>query len=168
MPFFALEFKMTMSGLKTLKLEDPSNIQWELKLKCSSCGDVPDRWRYVVANESEPIPGSRGEANYIEKCKGCGHLNTLSILEDCFKPYVEDKNESWQPVMIMDSRGFEPVGFGQASNWIADTNDSSSTFNEISFSSSEDWADYDSQTNEPVSIENFESRFQVVKNPHKK
>lgn len=92
-PFLALEIKCLLKGITELRPENVDSFHWHLKLKCTNCGEAPDHWQYVVINvrelripETHPrtlqemleIPGSRGEANLVEKCKLCGRVNTLS------------------------------------------------------------------------------------------
>ena len=57
------------------------------------------------------MPGSRGEANLVEKCKLCNRVNTLSILPDTVGSYSIEKNEKWQSMVVFDCRGIEPFDF---------------------------------------------------------
>jgi len=58
------------------------DFRWYLKLKCNSCGEVPDHWQYVSQEERVPVKGGRGDANAVIKCKLCGRENSIDILPD--------------------------------------------------------------------------------------
>lgn len=45
--------------------------------KCNSCNEVTEKWQFVSADEQVDIPGSRGSANYVSKCKLCNRVSSL-------------------------------------------------------------------------------------------
>lgn len=69
------------------------------------------------------MPGSRGQAHLVEKCKLCHRINTLSklgksyfyrclgIQPDYLGTYLLDSNEKWQRIVGLDCRGIEPTEF---------------------------------------------------------
>ncbi|CAB3397729.1 unnamed protein product [Caenorhabditis bovis] len=142
-PFLALEIKCNLVGITDLKPNEPETFRWHLKMKCTNCGEAPEHWQYIVAHELLEIPGSRGHANVVEKCK-------LSIIPDSFKSYSIDKNEKWQPLVTFDCRGIEPYDFDPRNDWVAA------------------WADYDEKAGESVEISEITSQFSHVKDPKKK
>ena len=52
------------------------------QIECSKCHERADSWHAVGSNELLEIPGSRGEANYIYRCKLCKSVNTLSECQE--------------------------------------------------------------------------------------
>jgi hypothetical protein len=47
------------SGME--KNSDPQHClcgRWYLKLKCASCGEVPDHFQYITQTEKQPLKGS--------------------------------------------------------------------------------------------------------------
>uniref|UniRef100_A0A915CAL0 Hflx-type G domain-containing protein n=1 Tax=Parascaris univalens TaxID=6257 RepID=A0A915CAL0_PARUN len=83
MPVIALEMKATLVNVTDLRPSDPTNFRWYMKLRCMNCGEQPEHWQYVTISEWLEVPGSRGEANLIEKCKLCGRVNSLKIIAAC-------------------------------------------------------------------------------------
>lgn len=102
-----------------------TSLQPLFQLKCTNCGEAPEHWQYVTIDEVLDVPGSRGEANLVEKCKLCNRVNTLckffaqthifflisAILPDTVGSYKLEKNEKWQSIVVFDCRGVEPVDF---------------------------------------------------------
>uniref|UniRef100_A0A7I4YWH6 CXXC motif containing zinc binding protein n=1 Tax=Haemonchus contortus TaxID=6289 RepID=A0A7I4YWH6_HAECO len=80
MPVLALEIKCNMVGVTGFTPSDPENHRWFLKFRCMNCGESRDYWQYVVINEVLEVPGSRGEANLVEKCKLCNRVNTVETV----------------------------------------------------------------------------------------
>ncbi|KAF1750399.1 hypothetical protein GCK72_016949 [Caenorhabditis remanei] len=166
-PFLALELKCQLKGVTELRPDDTETFHWHLKLKCTNCGEAPDHWQYVVLNEMLDVPGSRGEANLVEKCKLCGRVNTLTILPDHFKSYNVDKNEQWQQIAVFDCRGIEPFDFNPNGDWIANSIETGKPFREIDLSEKE-WVDFDDKAMEAVEISDFDAQFTTVRDPKKK
>ncbi|CAI5452636.1 unnamed protein product [Caenorhabditis angaria] len=162
MPFVGLEIKCQLAGITDLRPNDPNGFRFHLKLKCTNCGEQPDTWQYVVQNELQEIPGSRGEANIVEKCKLCGRSNTLTILPETFKTYKLENNEKWQFLVVFDCRGIEPVDFDPRNDWLATGSESGTAFEDIDLTE-KSWADYDEKAGESVEIQDFECRFTHVK-----
>ena len=49
-----------------------------LQVRCTSCQETSDKWQVVSSAEVTSLPGSRGEAHYVAKCKLCSKTNSLS------------------------------------------------------------------------------------------
>ncbi|EGT37127.1 hypothetical protein CAEBREN_32297 [Caenorhabditis brenneri] len=113
------------------------------------------------------VPGSRGEANLVEKCKLCGRVNTLTILGDNFKSYNIEENEKWQKIAIFDCRGIEPFDFDPRDEWIATSVETGNPFRDIDLSEKE-WVDFDDKAMEAVEISEFSAQFTTVRDPKKK
>jgi hypothetical protein len=44
-----------------INIPDPQHWlsgRWYLKLKCASCGEVPDHFQYITQTEKQPLKGS--------------------------------------------------------------------------------------------------------------
>uniref|UniRef100_A0A8R1ICJ2 CXXC motif containing zinc binding protein n=1 Tax=Caenorhabditis japonica TaxID=281687 RepID=A0A8R1ICJ2_CAEJA len=113
------------------------------------------------------VPGSRGEANLVEKCKLCGRVNTLSILTDLFKSYKIEQNEKFQQIAVFDCRGLEPIDFDPRDEWTATSVETGSAFAEIDLSEKE-WVDFDDKAMEAVEIGEMAVQFTTVRDPKKK
>jgi hypothetical protein len=49
------------SGMEEILIPDPEHClcgRWYLKLKCASCGEVPDHFQYITQTEKQPLKGS--------------------------------------------------------------------------------------------------------------
>ncbi|VDM84924.1 unnamed protein product [Strongylus vulgaris] len=126
-----------------------------------NCGESPDHWQYLV--EVLEVPGSRGEANLVEKCKLCNRVNTviaasllypkdpigileavkllsgipfsLAIIPDSIGSYdAEEHNEEWQSMLQFDCRGLEPFDFEPRNGWTAVGIESGTVFDDIDLS----------------------------------
>ncbi|XGW04642.1 hypothetical protein V3C99_015660 [Haemonchus contortus] len=159
MPVLALEIKCNMVGVTGFTPSDPENHRWFLKFRCMNCGESRDYWQYVVINEVLEVPGSRGEANLVEKCKLCNRVNTVAIVQDSIGKYdAADHNEEWQPMIQLDCRGLEPIDFDPRMGWTAVGTESGTVFEDIDLSEKA-WADYDEKAGEATEISDIEVRF---------
>ena len=48
-------------------------FRWYLKLKCNSCGEVPEHWQYI--SQEERVPVKARKMRYSDWGMGNGHLN---------------------------------------------------------------------------------------------
>uniref|UniRef100_A0A915LBX8 Uncharacterized protein n=1 Tax=Romanomermis culicivorax TaxID=13658 RepID=A0A915LBX8_ROMCU len=162
MPKFSLEIKVELENVTNLQPEFVSSYRWHLKFCCSRCKETSDRWNYVSIDEILEIPGSRGTANFVEKCKFCDCQNSLSILSESFEPYVFECSNQWRKMIVFECRGLEPTDFEPRGIWVANSVESSSKFEHIDLNEKE-WADFDEKAQTPVGIFNFESRFSKIR-----
>ncbi|KJH43542.1 hypothetical protein DICVIV_10453 [Dictyocaulus viviparus] len=131
-----------------------------------NCGESRDYWQYIVANEIFEVPGSRGEANLVEKCKLCQRMNTVSIVKDSFGSYnAVENNEEWQSLVHLDCRGVEPIDFDLRMGWTAVGIETGTVFDEIDLSEKV-WADYDEVAKRATEIGDIEVRFVHRKQKH--
>ncbi|KAJ1345759.1 hypothetical protein KIN20_000364 [Parelaphostrongylus tenuis] len=159
MPILSLELKCNMVGVTKLAPSDPSRHRWYLKFRCMNCGESREYWQYVVLIEVLEVPGSRGVANLVEKCKLCGRLNTVSIIKDSIGSYdSKEHNEEWQSMIHLDCRGLEPVDFEMRTGWTAVGTETGTVFEDIDLSEKA-WADYDEKASEATEIADIEVRF---------
>ncbi|KAE9414410.1 hypothetical protein Angca_006805, partial [Angiostrongylus cantonensis] len=134
-PILSLDVKCNMVGVTNLAPSDPESHRWYLKFRCTNCGESRDYWQYVVVNEVLDIPGSRGEANLVEKCKLCNRMNTVSIVKDSLGSYSStEHNEEWQSMIQLDCRGLEPIDFDFRMGWSAVGAETSTVFDDIDLS----------------------------------
>lgn len=75
-----LQIKATLEGIEELCTNHP-NYTFLLKLKCTSCGEVSDKWHDVMESQTYPGKTGKSENNYIAKCKLCGRENCLDIVQ---------------------------------------------------------------------------------------
>ncbi|CAJ0589301.1 unnamed protein product [Cylicocyclus nassatus] len=160
MPILSLDLKCNMVGVTKFTPSDPETHRWFLKFRCMNCGESPDHWQYLVINEVLEVPGSRGEAHLVEKCKLCNRVNTVAIVPDSVGSYdAAEHNEEWQSMLQFDCRGLEPYDFELRKNgWTAVGIESGTVFDDIDLSEKA-WADYDEKAGEATEISDIEIRF---------
>ncbi|VDO31863.1 unnamed protein product [Onchocerca flexuosa] len=134
-PIIALQFKANM-----------------VNLKCTNCGEEPEHWQYEKFN----MPGSRGTANILEKCKLCSRVNSLEIVKDSFRSYKN--NDDYDELIRFDCRGLEPTDFDPKSGWRAIGTESATVFENIDLTEKE-WVDYDEEAAQPTEINEIQCRF---------
>lgn len=77
----ALALKAELSGvtdLRPLDTED-SPFYYTFKVQCTSCRETHPNWVSVSRFEQNEISGSKGEANFVWKCKNCKVFLTVHI-----------------------------------------------------------------------------------------
>ncbi|KAK2744858.1 hypothetical protein FQN57_004182 [Myotisia sp. PD_48] len=122
-----------------------------------------------VLKETNEIPGSRGEANFVWKCRLCGRTHSASITAGP-TAYDESKDKG-QKIIEFDCRGLEFTDFRPDGTWEAKGANSTTVFNEITFEEGE-WFDFDEKTGEearsfvpPISSQPIEKMNFVPLNP---
>ncbi|KKZ67165.1 hypothetical protein EMCG_07146 [[Emmonsia] crescens] len=91
------------------------------------------------------MPGSRGEASFVWKCRLCMRTHSASIIT-APTAYEESKSKG-QKVIEFDCRGLEFTEFKADGEWEAKGADSSTVFSSIDLSDGE-WYDYDEKAGE--------------------
>lgn len=79
------------------------------------------------------------------------------------RPLTQEMSESgkFTPLMLLDSRGFEPVEFSFGTGWKAESMEGTK-FDDIDLSGGE-FAEYDEKGECPVMISNLRATFDVTK-----
>jgi len=147
------------------------DFRWYLKLKCNSCGEVPDHWQYISQEERVPVKGGRGDANAVIKCKLCSRENSIDILPETIVSYDMKDNNKAKTIVVFDCRGLEPVDFSprmgwKVSGWKEDEDgeggESGTVFEDVDLTEKE-WADYDERSDESTVISEIGVSFVTVK-----
>jgi len=169
-----LQFQAQLENVTELKPEDGDDFRWYLKLKCCSCGQVPEHWQYVTQSESQPLKGGRGQANAVIKCKFCGRENSIDIVAESLASYDHADGGRFKTIVAFDCRGLEPVDFSPRNGWTClgfkvsedeeedESKPSGTVFNDVDLSE-DDWADYDEKSEEATMISEMKSQFVKLK-----
>ncbi|KAE8146777.1 FAD binding domain-containing protein [Aspergillus avenaceus] len=131
---------------------------YTFKVQCTSCRETHPNWVSFNRFEQHEIPGSRGEANFVWKCKLCGKTHSASIVAGP-NTYEADEKRKGKKVIDIDCRGLEFTEFKADGEWEAKGTESSTPFGGIDLSDSE-WYDYDEKAGDEVSIK--EISFELV------
>ncbi|CAD0109753.1 unnamed protein product [Aureobasidium uvarum] len=142
-----------VTDLAPIDTED-SPFYYTFKVQCTSCREVHPNWVSV----SRFVSGSRGEANFVWKCKNCKVCPFFLILssehsatiKEAPKPYIHGDTPKAQKIIEFDCRGLEFVEFKP--DWKATGIDSNTKFDAIDLTEG-DWYDYDEKASEEVSIQ---------------
>lgn len=148
----ALTLQAELDGVTDLKFNDSPQDPYILtfKVQCTSCREVHPNWVTFNQYETHDISGSRGDANFVFRCKLCGRessatarfLNKLYTVEDSGKPVK---------LLELDTRGLEFVEFKPDGAFSCKGTDSGYPFAEFDLQDGE-WFDYDEKASQEVSI----------------
>ncbi|KIN01528.1 hypothetical protein OIDMADRAFT_123078 [Oidiodendron maius Zn] len=118
-----------------------SPFWYTFKVQCTSCREVHPNPVSVSRFESNEMSGSRGEANFVWKCKSCKRESSATI-KAAPVPYQQSSPPTSQKMIEFDCRGLEFTEFMPDGEWIATGIDSGSKFGAIDLTEGE-WFDYD-------------------------
>jgi hypothetical protein len=108
----ALQLKATLDNVTDFRIESVDNFIWYLKIDCTKCHTQSDKFHDITLQESSSIAGSRGEANFLIKCKFCsqeGNLNIEPIKPSATYTSDDSDNHVFKTFVVFDCRGIEPV-----------------------------------------------------------
>ena len=108
--------------------------------------------------EKQKIEGSRGEANFIAKCKLCERPGNVEFVPNSWNTYT--KSEQWQTICKFECRNIELVEFipGNEMKAHGTENDGDTEFDDIDLATETDWAGYDEGGDCAVGVYEFKSR----------
>ncbi|KAH6656703.1 hypothetical protein BKA67DRAFT_552769 [Truncatella angustata] len=149
---FALTLTAELAGVTNLRPNDSENdpFWYTFTVQCTSCRETHPNPVAVSRFENNEMSGSRGEANFVWKCKNCKRESTASI-KTAPTPYEQGEPPKAQSIIEFDCRGLEFTDFHSEGTWLADGVDSGTKFAEIELTDGE-WYDYDEKAGEEVSI----------------
>lgn len=140
------------------------DAEWFFKTKCSSCNEVHENVINFKPCELQELPGSKGYATYIAKCKLCNRTSNIEYQKNTWSDYREEHNEKWHTIATFECRGMELVEFKIGNDWCATSSMSEFTFGHgngkdvIEFDGP-DWCGFDEDGEEAVGIYDFHSQF---------
>lgn len=82
MPQFNLQMAAELEGA-TLDLSGVT--RWAFHVQCTHCRFVNPQPVYLEPGVKHEVPGSRGTANFIMRCKECKYTGTIDLLEQSSK-----------------------------------------------------------------------------------
>ena len=167
-------------NIERISVKDPETdpAEYVFQIRCTRCGEDADKPVVVNAYEKHDIPGSRGEANLVMKCKFCGSENTIdmnhfetALSQDQASNIDRDKRkkhglgdrkldiDNCAAILQLDTRGWDLREFIFSSiPFVAEL--TSGKKMEFKFEDGEDsWYDYDDDSGEEVYVTNFKTQF---------
>eukprot|EP00920_Eleutheroschizon_duboscqi_P027802 GHVT01068086.1.p1 GENE.GHVT01068086.1~~GHVT01068086.1.p1 ORF type:complete len:160 (+),score=26.63 GHVT01068086.1:331-810(+) len=120
--------------------------------------------RRVTMNaiDSEPIPNSRGNANFLVRWEGSKHFANMKVFQvkGVTRPIVAAESGQFVPVVAFEGRGVECVGFEFGGGFEVQTA-GGGRLRDVDLR--DDWADFDEEKGVSVSILNPKWKFEVHK-----
>lgn len=88
MVIIGLQIKTTLENIDEIKTDHP-DYSFFLKIKCSNCGEISDKWHDITENEktNENSRNPNG-FNFYMKCKLCNRENSIDIVEGSNGKYL--------------------------------------------------------------------------------
>ncbi|KAI2616298.1 DUF866-domain-containing protein [Hypoxylon sp. NC1633] len=150
---YALTLTAELNGVTNLRPKDnaESPFWYTFTVQCTSCREVHGKPIAVSRFETNELSGSRGEANFVWKCKNCKRESSCSI-KTAPKAYEQNEPPKQQSILEFDCRGLEFTSFSPEGEWLADGIDSNTKFEGIDALQEGEWFDYDEKASDEVSI----------------
>jgi hypothetical protein len=151
----ALALTAELNGVTNLRPNDTeeSPFYYTFKVQCTSCRETHPNWVSVSRFDKQEVSGSRGDANFVWRCKNCKREHSATIKETP-KAYPLTSPPKTQNIIEFDCRGLEFTEFRPEGEWLAEGEESGTKFSGIELVE-EEWFDYDEKSGEEVSITNL-------------
>ena len=143
-----VQVKATLENVQNLRLEEQDD--WHFKIKCTACNEEAENIIYFNLVEKAKIEGSRGEANFIHKCKMCDRVGNVEYCKNSLKFYT--KSEQFQTIASFECRNIELVEFIAGVMKADGIGGSEQVFDDIDLANEPDWGGYDEDTEQPVGV----------------
>ncbi|MCJ1303415.1 hypothetical protein MMC08_006224 [Hypocenomyce scalaris] len=158
----ALTLTADLTGVTELRPNDAQEDPYfyTFKVQCTSCRETHPNWVNVNRFESTEMSGSRGEANFVWRCKSCKRESTATIRAPP-TAYQHASPPKRQSIIEFDCRGLEFTEFKADGEWEAKGLESTTTFSGIDLQEGE-WFDYDEKAGEEVSIKDLKVNEDVI------
>lgn len=111
MPKYQLNWKAELSNITNLGIKNIDEFEWHFKLMCTNCHESNESVVTLKASDEVEQNNSRGVANLVMKCKFCKKEGTLDIERPTLKQYTLENSGKFQPLVVIEGRGWEPVGW---------------------------------------------------------
>ncbi|KAI0025718.1 DUF866-domain-containing protein [Xylariomycetidae sp. FL0641] len=152
---YALTLTAELNGVTNLRPKDTveSPFWYTFTVQCTSCWETHAKPISVSRFETNEVSGSRGEANFVWRCKNCKRESSISIKTEA-KPYEQKDVPTQQTIIEFDCRGLNVQSFSPEGEWLADGIESGTKFEGIEIQDGE-WYDYDEKANDEVSMKDL-------------
>ncbi|CAI6262995.1 unnamed protein product [Periconia digitata] len=140
-----------VTDLRPLDTEE-SPFHYTFKVQCTSCRETHPNWVTLNRFEMNEVSGSRGEANFVWKCKNCKREHSANIKAAPASYGMSDPPKTVN-ILEFDCRGLEFTEFRADGEFLATGAESNTKFTGVELTEGE-WFDYDEKAGEEVSITN--------------
>ncbi|KAI5123628.1 hypothetical protein M0805_003442 [Coniferiporia weirii] len=137
-------------------------FEFFFKVKCNSCNEIHPNYVSVNRLEEREMSTGRGTAHLVLRCQFCKRESSAKFetfgANVSVRPYSADSNGQFSPLVVLDCRGLEFIGFDPQGIWKCKGVESGTIFSEVDLSEHE-WTDYDEKAAQPVGIMDIESEW---------
>jgi len=176
MVLFMLYLKADLENVASVALRRDTNLCLSVRNPLSD-SEVRDR---VVMNPSETVDHEEGAREpphqFRLNWEGNKKPSIITILDDAAtkaslkkkkrvvlpRPYAADDSGSWVPMLAVECRGLEPYAFHPMGDEFVVTGAAGTEFDEEVDFGEGDWADYDADNDQPVSLSSIEFKWEAV------
>ncbi|KAF2706532.1 hypothetical protein K504DRAFT_504659 [Pleomassaria siparia CBS 279.74] len=151
----ALALTADLNGVTDLRPDDTEDAPffYTFKVQCTSCRETHPNFVTVNRFEQNEMSGSKGEANFVWRCKNCKREHSASV-KAAPTTYPHTEPAKTQNILEFDCRGLEFVEFKAEGEFLAKGLETTTKFSAIDLTDGE-WFDYDEKAGEEVSITNI-------------
>ncbi|KAF9568484.1 DUF866-domain-containing protein [Agrocybe pediades] len=133
------------------------DFEYFFQVKCNSCNEVHPKFVALNRLEEYEVSGGKGsKANFVWRCGLCKRESSAKFETTVPTPYTSE-NAQFQPLLVIECRGLEFVGFDPRGTWKC-TGMTGTEFPEVDLVDGE-WNDYDEKAALPVGISDVQSRW---------
>ncbi|KII93877.1 hypothetical protein PLICRDRAFT_36098 [Plicaturopsis crispa FD-325 SS-3] len=135
------------------------DFEYFFQVKCNSCHEVHPKFVALNRLEERDLYGSKGAtAHFVWRCGMCKRESSAKFeTASPPQPYAAE-NGQYGPLVTIECRGLEFVGFDPRGTWKCRGAESGTVFDDVDLSEGE-WVDYDEKAAVPVGVSNIESQW---------
>jgi len=170
--YFILIFRLLQRLLLSIKAElenvtdlAPASDTFEyfLQVQCNSCHEIHPKYVTVNRLEERQVKGGKGStAHFVWRCGTCKRESSAKFEPDFPpQPYPSEANGQFAPLVAIDCRGLEFVGFDPRGIWKCVGIESGTQFQDVDLDEGE-WVDYDEKAALPVGVSGIKSKWSRV------
>jgi hypothetical protein len=175
MVLFLLYIKAELENVGSIDLKKDASLCLSVRNPLSDF-EVREK---VVMNATEPVEqdeSSRSPAHHLSiKWEGSKKASIMTILDEAaaksalkkkkgvqVRPFTADDSGNWVPILAVECRGLEPSGFSPMGDDFVVTSTEGTEFREDVDLSDADWAEYDEDNDQSVSLSEIEFKWEAV------
>ncbi|KAF6766131.1 hypothetical protein DFP72DRAFT_1057319 [Ephemerocybe angulata] len=119
------------------------DFEWFFQVQCTSCRETHPKHVAINRTEEHEVSGGKNaKAHFVWRCGNCKRESSAKFDPSArITPYTAE-NGNPQPILEIECRGLEFVGFDPRGMWKCVGAESGTVFNEVDLSEPE-WVDYD-------------------------
>lgn len=127
------------------------DFEFFFKVQCNSCHE--EHPKHVALNrvDERELSGSKGNtAHFVWRCGNCKRESSAKFDSTPLNPYTSE-NEALQPLLTIECRGLEFVGFDATQGTWKCVGSNGTKFDDVDLGEGE-WVDYDEKAALPVRV----------------